>query len=102
MGDLTGKVAVVTGGSRGIRLAIVEELVRAGCKVAAVATSQAGALASAPVSDMFTRWSATGSPVMVSCGSPWVPPSDSPRSYHGANHSISAMVRGPDAGCVAR
>ncbi|MBM3985005.1 MAG: SDR family NAD(P)-dependent oxidoreductase, partial [Planctomycetes bacterium] len=40
MTDLAGRVAVVTGGSRGIGRAIVEELVRCGARVAVVATSQ--------------------------------------------------------------
>jgi 3-oxoacyl-[acyl-carrier protein] reductase len=40
---LNGKVALVTGASRGIGQAIALELVRAGAKVAGTATSQAGA-----------------------------------------------------------
>jgi 3-oxoacyl-[acyl-carrier protein] reductase len=47
MTDLSGQVALVTGGSRGIGLSIVQELARAGCRVAVVATSQPGADAGA-------------------------------------------------------
>lgn len=47
MTDLAGKVAIVTGGSRGIGRAIVGELARCGCKVAVVATKQEGADAAA-------------------------------------------------------
>jgi len=49
MTDLAGRTAIVTGGSRGIGRAIVEELGRSGCRVAVVATSQEGADAAAAV-----------------------------------------------------
>ncbi len=43
MTDLSGKTAIVTGASRGIGLGITQTLARAGCKVAAVATSETSA-----------------------------------------------------------
>ena len=47
MTDLSGRTAIVTGGSRGIGRAIVDELARSGCRVAVVATTQEGADAAA-------------------------------------------------------
>ena len=43
MTDLSGKTALVTGGSRGIGLAIVSTLAAAGCRVAVTATSESSA-----------------------------------------------------------
>jgi 3-oxoacyl-[acyl-carrier protein] reductase len=43
MTDLSGRTALVTGGSRGIGRATVEALAQAGCRVAVVATSEASA-----------------------------------------------------------
>ncbi len=43
MTDLSGRTAIVTGASRGIGLGITEALARAGCRVAAVATSESSA-----------------------------------------------------------
>ncbi len=47
MKELDGQVALVTGGSRGIGLAIAEELGRAGAKVAVVARNEEGAITAA-------------------------------------------------------
>jgi 3-oxoacyl-[acyl-carrier protein] reductase len=46
-GELNGKVALVTGGSRGIGLAICKALVRAGARVAVVARNPDGAVSAA-------------------------------------------------------
>jgi len=43
MTDLSGRTALVTGGSRGIGAATAEALARAGCRVAVVATNEASA-----------------------------------------------------------
>jgi 3-oxoacyl-[acyl-carrier protein] reductase len=45
--ELEGRVAFVTGGSRGIGLAVCEELARAGARVAVVARGEAGAVEAA-------------------------------------------------------
>ncbi len=60
MQDLTGKVALITGGSKGIGLGIAEFMVKDGMKVAVTSRSQAAAAAAAAELNAMVPGSAMG------------------------------------------